>query len=257
MSEVNQYLPKKLPSRWERITMLCQEMLERELLSPKDLEEIRNVLKNSETKIRLEQCYQSNPPFAASECHKTQILCIFDKIKDFIDDRKFYEFNQAVYDIIIEIKQYMDYPFFDKGILDDVLKVIDQGYRLHKKSINFATKTWTQFLDLETLDIDSNEKDLAKWANLLEKFGEDFEDNIPFFSFEHFEYLESLCESVIVKTRNKTKQGYKKDQPKRRLRYAAGFILNIIEKQEEKATIEDAELFQDLRFLSQKFPINL
>lgn len=117
------------------------------------------------------------------------------------------------------------------------------------KSIRDKIQTLKKFRSVSVSDLNLHQ--LKNWAEYLECFGEEFEYGLNAVSFEDFEALESLCKKMVLASRldrftgMRSKEHARRARWRRRIRYAAGFILDMIEIAREEAIQEDNEIIND------------
>ena len=200
---------------------------------------------------RLNSSYQNQSISAASSESKTDILCIADRIKEFTEKRKFYQLNEAIRDALDKIRRHND-QFPNKALeSNEVFQRINMGINAHKKSVEEILNVGKTITKLKGPSKNSTAAELKKWAENLEKLGEELEDNIPFFSTEIFDNLEYACEQIVLSSREKNLSDPEREQWRRRLRYATGFILNLIETAKEEALEEELEVLQGFELLGE------
>lgn len=207
------------------------------------------------TWVVLEKNYQDNSWSAAAADSKTHILCIINRITGFIRSRKFHQLSEAIDDAISQIQKHQKY--FPAEILEDsVFTALREGLNAQVNSLKTLKNSLESLKGTETFNEDTSTRQLKIWAEHLERLGEELEDNLEVFSPASFDSLESVCEAIVLKARKKAinrknRSENKREEWRRRVRYAAGFILNVIEMAREDAIQEDEEVIHDFLAASQ------
>jgi hypothetical protein len=213
------------------------------------LEGLAEESKKSTTWLALEKAYNGNSLSAEALDSKTHIHCIVDRVKEFTEKRKFYELTQAIDDAIAQIKEHQE-KFPQETLGEDLFTSLQEGLNAHNYSLRVMRGALTELQKGHIWKEHITKQQLKDLAENLERYGEELEDNLPFFSTEDFNNLEKICETFVLKSRKKAKNRkgtneHRKEEWRRRVRYAAGFILNLIEIAKEDATEEDQEIIQD------------
>lgn len=204
------------------------------------------------SRAALEKNYHDDSLSAKVSDSKTQIQCIVDRIIEFTNKRQFYQIFQATYEVIELIREHQK-NISEHKLNNEIFTSIRKGLAVHRESLEVMKNAAANLVNLDIFNGNNNKKDSKRWAENLEVLGEKLEDNLPFFSSEVFNSLEAICQSIVLKCRNKDSNGYKykREDWRRRMRYSAGFILNLIESARDDAIEEDKEVIQDFLNASQ------
>lgn len=234
---------------------ILEEALSREVIDVEEeirkLNELRAASKNKpDNKALLEKCYQDNSLAGEARDSKANIQCTIDRIKEFARERKFYQLNQATQDVLNQIDAHQE-RFTYQLLGDEIFNSLQDALSIHKESATSVDRAANSLSDIGSFDENSSEIDLQRWAEHLELLADEIEDNLPFFPFEVFDNLEGVCEAIVLEARKKT-QGEQRRKLTRRLRFAAGFILNLIEMEREKAVQEDERLLYEMELAGQE-----
>ena len=200
---------------------------------------------------KLEECFDNVSLEAEASDSKTQIQRILDKIQEFQRKRQFFQLVRATKDILTRVRKHKEkYPgeSLEKKIFDETQKGLDA----HTKSLKLLQKSIAGLKDITNIKERNDKRTLQNWAEHLELFGEELEDNLAFFPTEVLDFLNDFCTMIVLNSRSKSATHEpKKEQWRRRIRYAAGFILNLVERAREDALEEDEEVLQDFFTASQ------
>jgi hypothetical protein len=199
---------------------------------------------------RLETTYQIDSPLAEAADSRTHIQSIVDRIEEFTRKRQFYQQQQAIEAVLTKIKEHHS-AFSVETLESKIFTSIKAGLNSHFRSVEIMQKSANALTTISKLNQSSSRRDLENWAKNLESFSEEIEDNLPFFSTKVFDELAIMCEEIIIKCRQKRESNFKREEFRRRLRYAAGFLLNIIEIAQQEAEEEDEEIIQSFFAISQ------
>lgn len=228
--------------------------VKKEIKKLNDLEKSVKELLKVKQRAALEKSYQADSPIAEAADSRTNIQCIIDKIREFVANRQFYQLTQAIADALTQIHDHQQ-NFSAEILGDKVFTQIQLGLEAHSNSLSIMQEAVSNLANIDQFNEYSNTKQLETWARSLELLGEELEDNMPFFSAEVFNDLEVMCQTIVLKSRNKVlgnkNRQNRREEWRRRLRYAAGFLLNLVEMAEEDAIEEDEELIHDLLMASQ------
>lgn len=223
-----------------------------------ELDELEGLAKESEkssNRLVLERTYNDKFLSAEASDSKTHIQCIVNKVIEFTEKRKFYELTQAIDDAIARIKEHQG-KFPEETLEKSIFTSLLEGLHTHKHSLGVMKDALTELGKGHIFKEHISKQQLKNIAEHLERYGEELEDNLLFFYPEDFDKLEKICEAFVLKSRKKAKNRkgtseYRKEEWRRRVRYAAGFILNLIEIAKEDAIEEDREVIQDFLAASQ------
>jgi hypothetical protein len=203
----------------------------------------------------LEKSYQDNSWSAAASDSKTHIQCIVNRVIQFTRSRKFYQLGEAIDDAISQIEKH--YQHFPAEILEDnIFTALREGLNAQRNSLNTLKNALENLTTTAAFNERTDKRQLKIWAEHLERLGEELEDNLELFSSEFFDALERVCETIVLTARKKAtnrknRSENKREEWRRRVRYAAGFILNLIEMAREDAIQEDEEVIHDFFVASQ------
>ena len=247
MSEVNHNPSKKPPSRWERIIMLCQEILDYTAQSQDTLSEVLRAStetnKLAQQAKNLEGLYQSDHPTASGIGHKKDIQCIADEIKQFTQKKHFYQLFQAINLINFKIKAHFEeFPSVPLG--NEVFSIVSAALHSCEKFMKNSLKFSSELPNIANLDEYTKKSQLEQWVNLLDLFAMDFDRMIPFLSYDILQLIKSFFEQISLIARNllelsNTSQSFSiKDGYIRRLVHISQSVLYIIQN-EEKAILEE------------------
>lgn len=222
------------------------------------LEDLKQLIKGKEeapVRASLETSFQDKSPSAEASDSKTHIQCIVDRIVEFTNSRKFYQLSEAIDDVISKIEIHQN-EFPEEILGNKVFEDIENGLNTHTQSIEIIRDTIVGLEKITSISSESNHQQIKAWAEKLERLGEELEDNIEFLPSDFFDILEKICEAIILKARQKAVSTIdanqrKREEWRRRVRYAAGFILNLIEIAREEAIQEDEEIICDFFAASQ------
>jgi hypothetical protein len=238
----------------ENILVREQEEVNNEIKKLEALEQ--SVVSLQEHKIAgLEKAFQSSDSFMTEAVEsKRDIQCIVDRIREFEKKRQFYHLIHATDSVIEKIEKHQ--KEFPHELLErDLFEQIRVGLKAHSVSLQVMKAAFQSLNSIDSFSQLSSTKKLQNWAEHLERLGEALEDTILFFSREQLDKIAALCESAILEARKKgekqSPRNNKKEEWRRRIRYAAGFILNIIEALEEDAIEEEQEIRREFLLLSQ------
>lgn len=205
----------------------------------------------------LEQSYQNESLTAEASDSKTHIQCVVDRIVEFTESRKFYQLGEAIDDAVNQIKIHKK-NFPGEKLGEKVFAPIINGLNVKRQSLQTIKDAITKLKNTVSISNKSTWCQLRTWAENLELLGEELEDNLEIFPSEFFDILEKFCETIVLKTRKKAvdkkdRNQNRKEEWRRRVRYAAGFILNLIETAREEAIQEDEEVVRNFFAMSQPF----
>jgi hypothetical protein len=203
----------------------------------------------NQKKAHLEKQFQDVSDTAAVADEITRLQRLADEIREFTKKRKFYQLNQIATVAINEVKSF--HQNFSEAAPEEIFDALDMGISALKTSLDLMLQTTQQLQAIDELNENSSLKKLRNWAINLEILAEELEDNLPFLSAEAFECLTSLGETLVLKSHKRGEDAKtKRERERRRIRFAAGFILNLVEMAREEAAKEDEEVIQDIELLS-------
>lgn len=202
-------------------------------------------------KAHLEKQFLDGSDAAEIADEVTRLQRLASEIRQFTEEKKFYQLKQVTDVTLDEVKSF--HERFYEVLPGEIFESLEAGIKASRTSLNLMLTAVKRLGSINQLNEASSEKELRIWATNLEILGEEVENNLPFFSSEVFECLERISETVVLKSRKKEENAKtKREGYRRRLRFAAGFILNLVETAREEAVEEDEELFQDMQLLSRK-----
>lgn len=189
----------------------------------------------------LEECFSLSAINAELAEKKTDILCVIDQIKEFIKAQRFYELSQAITHAVDLIDEYasMESPLRFEV---DIHQTLIDGLEAYN---SFLNKVKAAFRCITSLQGDISYGKLNRFVNHLEILAELLEFNHPFFSYEALVVIEHLSVAIIESCReDKGKYSIqsKTETNRRRLRYAAGFILNLFDDLEIETEREEKQV---------------
>jgi|GEM_PF-3139399 len=202
----------------------------------------------------LERKYSVDCQEAAVSEEIAEIQVIVDRAKEFAAQRQFYQLQNAIFHAWDKIKTFQsarqdsDYwlPIGINNSLKECVSIHQHSLQTGLSSLIdlFGMITWLRQECQDRSKI--RNKDMKKWAESLETFGDYFEDNIYLFgadSLERFQVIffalieEFQKKPPISKTRESVKESYRI-----RIRNAAGFISNLIDYTVAESNAEDREI---------------
>ena len=204
MSRINQNPSKNSLSRWEKIVMLCEAILERELQSEERFSKILRI--KSELIKKYEDLYNNYSPDGFAMDSKKVIQCLSNKIEQFTKERNFYYLFQSINSIFSKIEYHFE-NFRHIELEESIFSSIKDALEIHKKSLNILRSAFIEFSNMRTLNDYTKKNQMERWAVLLEEFAEELKPNILFFSFEMLSEIEELCNDIFLKTINLQKVG--------------------------------------------------
>ena len=212
------------------------EALEQELQKAQELD--KKLEKKSSNSQFLERCLLSEDEKAEIEERKNEILCLIDRIEEYRQNKAYYQSIRAVEYTVQLIREIQEKNCALPEKVFDTIKIVLDEYLKHLNRMERALKVL----------MNPKKRNTREYAKSMEIFGEDLEDLHQIFEYQWFVLLEKFCYQVIQSARReKLKAGVnsKNEEIRRRIRYAAGFILNFIEGLEEEDKIEEEECMED------------
>lgn len=216
--------------------------------------ELKNITRlqeiiNSLEKEKLEKSYNIDSQDAEMADRIRNIQIIFDKIKDFHKERNFSRAFNAIYCIIEEISYIKDHGYLAE-VPSEIFRYIDTILKDDIQSLNTLEDSYVNFHDVASSGKELSKKDFEVLAENLEIFAEKIEEHIEVLSFCICEDLEKLLEKIVLFSRVKSGTNDRRERFRRRTRFAAVFILNLIDNLREEAEIENNEVIKDFAFVS-------
>ncbi|MGK7958867.1 MAG: hypothetical protein AB4063_26940 [Crocosphaera sp.] len=200
----------------------------------------------------LEEKYTSDSSSANAACDYTSILVIVDKVKEFADNRQFYQLHNAIDHAVDEFKK-IDAVHQDKDYILSLKILGDIKYGLNQLLNAFKVCKDSWKLVIESVDNYYKMKDkesLKQWAENLEIFGDCLEDLIKFFDFNLITKVQSIMLKIIDECSKKSPEIDIKTDTEEcyriRIRNAAGFIYRLIEFVMEEAEQEDQQILNGM-----------
>jgi hypothetical protein len=227
---------------------LNQKELENEELNSIH-EELENIQKLEEIigfleKQKLENNYQNSSEDAEIADKARSIQTTFDKIKEFYGERNFSRIYNATHCIIEEancISKCEKLGFVPQEIFHELSLILKDG----RKSLNELENSCKILYRLASLGRVLSKKEFEELSENLEIFAERIEEHIEILNFNVSENLEEILEKVVLFSRIKSGKNDRRDKYRRRTRYAAVFVLNLIDNLREEAELENHERMRD------------
>jgi hypothetical protein len=195
----------------------------------------------------LERSFNQSSRSAEINDSVTRLQRLADEARQFTAERKFWHLKEVTYTAMKELSAYK--REFGKLMLvhipDSTFSAFMIGLQTHEESLNRIIKSARIIAGAIEISGDTSRRDLEEFALNAEILAEEIEDNLPFLSFELLESLDAFFQEIVLKSRDKQSlqclQG-RRAESRRRLRFAAGFILNLVEMTREDVAAEDEEL---------------
>lgn len=229
-------------SRLERTAMLCQEILLNELQAEKRFLDI--LYKRKEIVQKYEGIYNDDSPDGHAVDSKRSIQCLSSQIDQLVKERKFYYLIQSIKDILFKIEYHFE-NFSHIRLEENIFSSIKNAIEIHTKSLNILRSAVIELPNMSILNDRTKKHQMERWATLLEEFAEELKFNILFFPFEALSEIEQLCNNISLKTTNKKTVNCKREEYRRRLHYAASFILSIVDHEFASLYASNQESNQD------------
>jgi hypothetical protein len=202
----------------------------------------------------LEQNYAVDSQEATVSEEIAEIQVIVDRAKEFAAQRQFYQLQNAIFHAWDKIKTFQsarqEAGYYLPIEINNSLK---ECVSIHQHSLQTGLRSLIDLFDLikwlskESHDRNtSRNKDLKKWAESLETFGDYFEDNIYLFGADALERFQAIFFAIIEefqqkppisRTRANVRESYRI-----RIRNAAGFISSLIDYTVAESNAEDREI---------------
>jgi hypothetical protein len=222
------------------------------------LETINDVLNKEYVDIIqcLEKTYLANCQDAAVAEESSEIKIIVDRAENFAKNHKYYQLYNSVIEAFDKIKSFQQ-SRQDSGycLPNDINSRLKEYIGIHQKSVKTIVDSCRSWQDIISYTENSQTKDLKRWAESLEQFGDAFEDNIEFFSVDSLESFQPAFWDIIeksqkksfeLKTRRNAKESYRI-----RIRNAAGFMSSLIDHVIEESDTEEREISAAIQSSSQ------
>ena len=205
----------------------------------------------AEKRAWLESWFVNHSETALICDERTRLQRLADEIREFSEDKKLYQLKQVVEITLDEAKEFQD--GFNEPAPDSVFEALETAIKTFKDSFHLVLRAAKYLRSVKKLDENSTTPQLRIWAESLEILGEEIENNFPLIESEALDAIEEVCETIVLKTRSKGKNAKnKRESYRRRLRFAAGFILNLVETAREEAEEEDELLLQEMQILGEE-----
>lgn len=204
----------------------------------------------------LENAYSANCQNAAVAEESSEIKIIVDRAKEFADNHQFYQLHNAILDAFDKIESFRKSRQESGYYLpDDIINRLKTYINLHLSSVKILGDSCKNWLDISSYSENSHTKDLKRWAENLEKFGDAFEDNIEFFSVESLEKVQPAFWDIISKSQKKSSESKTRKNAREsyriRIRNAAGFMSSLIDYVIEESNTEEREISAAIQAASQ------
>lgn len=225
-----------------------------------DLEAFKE-LKERITNLKLEAIYQTNNKEAELEGKLKSLQITVDKIKEYQTKKKHSNILNAIAYAIEEIQFLIKNKYSIPEYIIDILKSalderrksvesLDNSFQDFFRPLILILKRKTNEEEISFLDIDFSKKELEQLVTKLEFLGEVIEENIDHLDFCTTELLEKIFDEMVSSFKIKSGENTKKEEYRRRIRYAAGFILNLIDNSRMEIEYEEREVKNDFLMIS-------
>lgn len=202
----------------------------------------------------LERKYAVDCQEAAVSEEVAEIQVIVDRAKEFAAQRQFYQLQNAIFHAWDKIKTFQSARQACGYYLPiEINNSLKECVSIHQHSLQTGLRSLIDLFDLviwlstESKNRNTNRnKNLKKWAESLETFGDYFEDNIYLFGADALERFQVIFFAIIEefqqkppisKTRANVRESYRI-----RIRNAAGFISSLIDYTVAESNAEDREI---------------
>jgi hypothetical protein len=177
----------------------------------------------------------------------TRMQRLADEARQFTAERKFWHLKEVTYLAVRELTDYRK-SFGSSAFIhvpDSVFDALKKGLETHEESLKRIKKSVAAIGSAFDISEMASRRDLEGFALNTEILAEEIEDNFEFLGFDLLEALHAFFQEIVIKSRDKQSlqslQG-RRAEARRRLRFAAGFILNLVETAREDIQTEDDEL---------------
>ncbi len=167
-------------------------------------EELANLRASSFPIDSLNEAYHAHSFPADAHCDYTYILTIVDRVKEFGDNRKFYELNHAVEHVLSEIKKFYESHIETDSRLEPIFESLGQYISKHTESIRVLKDSYESLQSISEYSPNSNEESLKTLAESLEQFGDSLEDNIEFIDIDWLKNLQLAMYRIIEESQKKS-----------------------------------------------------
>jgi hypothetical protein len=213
-------------------------------------EKLSKISKRPEVQFQvasLERTFNQSSRSAEINDSVTRLQRLADEARQFTAERKFWHLKEVTYTAMKELSAYKRQ--FSKLMLvhipDSTFSAFMVGLQTHAESLNRIINSAGIIAGAIKISENTSRRELEEFALNAEILAEEIEDNLPFLSFELLESLDAFFQEIVLKSRDKQSlQGLqgRRAESRRRLRFAAGFILNLVEMTREDVAAEDEEL---------------
>jgi hypothetical protein len=222
------------------------------------LETINDVLNKEYVGIIqcLEKTYLANCQDAAVAEESSEIKIIVDRAEDFAKNHKYYQLYNSVIEAFDKIKSFQQ-SRQDSGycLPNGINSRLKEYIGIHQKSVKTIVDSCRSWQDIVSYTENSQTKDLKRWAEALEHFGDAFEDNMEFFSVDSLERFQPAFWDIIEKSQKKSSElktrRNAKESYRIRIRNAAGFMSSLIDHVIEESDTEEREISAAIQSSSQ------
>jgi hypothetical protein len=222
------------------------------------LETINDVLNKEYVDIIqcLEKTYLANCQDAAAAEESLEIKIIVDRAENFAKNHQYYQLYNAVIEAFDKIQSFRQ-SRQDSGycLPNDISNRLKEYIGIHQRSAKLIIDSFINWKDIFFYTENSQTKDLKRWAEALEQFGDAFEDNIEFFSVDFLENFQPVFWDIIKKSQKKSSEFKTRRNAKEsyriRIRNAAGFMSSLIDHVREESDTEEREISAAIQSSSQ------
>lgn len=228
----------------EKIKSELTQLIEKDSLNGQIIDEIRAI-----------QCIVDEAK-KAGESSSEPLTERVDKVLDKV--------NQAIIKINNFHKNYTE--SLPKKIFNDLKNILENceiqldAFKERLEFIKKSVKPITEiFYSGKKLTQNSNKHTYEDWTIALEKFGEGLEDFLDIYPQFAIDEIEKAIKEILSITVFKTREDTRRESYRRRLRYAANFIISLIESKKSYLSHEEVseitedqdKLVEDLMILSE------
>jgi hypothetical protein len=204
----------------------------------------------------LEKTYLANCQDAAVAEESSEIKIIVDRAENFAKNHQYYQLYNSVIEAFDRIQSFQQSRQNSGSCLaNGIINRLKEYIGIHQKSVESILDGFMSWEDIVFYSENSQSKDLKRWAEALEKFGDAFEDNIEFFSVDVLEKVQPAFWDIIKKSQKKSSElktrRNAKESYRIRIRNAAGFMSSLIDHVIEESNIEEREIAAAIQSSSQ------
>jgi len=205
-------------------------------------------------KHEFDQLFEQNSFSAGANDELRKIQCIIDQARSAESDAKELSLIPKINKVLAKVGEAVDENavFLEKykgkealvlenviSDLREILKSCQEKLDLFSKKLQFIKIALEPVLGLTNLNKNSSENEFGRWAEFYELLAESFEEMIEIFNLET---IEKSSNDVLLLLSEKSYKNQKIDEYKRRLKFAASYVIKIIE---EKHFNSDREMKRD------------